>query len=125
MLPPTPTTHISPSFSMPPNGLIAMVPSLSSSYPAVLVHPFWHCWIQKMPMSIFVEPSPARHSRVISPSIWNLVLPRTPSPPPRLEMTLPVIDCKIVHGTHSPGTENLNSARHLRLLPHYFHFLRS
>jgi hypothetical protein len=48
---------------------------------------------------------PARRSRVVSPSIRNLVLPRTPSPPPRrrLEMTPPVIDSEIVHGTTLPA----------------------
>jgi hypothetical protein len=37
---------------------------------------------------------PARRSRVISPSLRNLVLPRTPSPPPRapLRMMTPIID---------------------------------
>jgi hypothetical protein len=51
-----------------------------------------------------VDPPDTRRSRVISPSIRNLVLPRTPSPPPRcrLEMT-PVIDSGIVHGTTLPA----------------------
>jgi len=51
-----------------------------------------------------VDPPPARRSRVVSPSIRNLVLPRTPSPPPRprLEMT-PVIDSEVVHGTTLPA----------------------
>ena len=52
-----------------------------------------------------VNPPPARRSRVVSPSIRNLVLPCTPSPPPRprLEMTPPVIDSEIVHGTTLPA----------------------
>ena len=46
-----------------------------------------------------LDPPHACRSRIVYPSIWNLVLPRTPSPPPRcrLEMT-PVIDSGIVHG---------------------------
>jgi hypothetical protein len=43
---------------------------------------------------------PARRPRVITPSLRNLVLPRTPSPPPRsssLLTTLPVIDHDPVH----------------------------
>ncbi|KAI0247279.1 hypothetical protein BJV78DRAFT_945923 [Lactifluus subvellereus] len=60
--------HISLSFPTTfPNGLItmmswgmsplplAMMPSLSSR-PAVLAHPLWHLWIQKMPMSILYHP---------------------------------------------------------------------
>ena len=46
---------------------------------------------------------PARPSRVVSSSIRNLVLPCTSSPRPLLEMTFPVIDCKIVHGTILPA----------------------
>ena len=51
-----------------------------------------------------VDPPHTRRSRVVSPSIRNLVLPRTPSPPPRrrLEVT-PVIDSGIVHGTTLPA----------------------
>jgi hypothetical protein len=46
----------------------------------------------------------ARRSRIVYPSIRNLVFARTPSPPPwcRLEMT-PVIDSGIVHGTTLPA----------------------
>ena len=43
---------------------------------------------------------PARRLRVVTPSLRNLVLPRTPSPPPRsssLLTTLPVIDHDPVH----------------------------
>jgi hypothetical protein len=41
-------------------------------------------------------PAPARRSRVVSPSLRNLVLPRTPSPPPRAPLPMtkssPIID---------------------------------
>ena len=50
-------------------------------------------------------PLPVRRSRVVSPSLRNLVLPRTPSPSPRrpLQMTSPVIDSEVVHGTTPPA----------------------
>lgn len=49
------------------------------------------------------QPPPARRPRVVTPSLRNLVLPRTPSPPPRSSSLLttpsPVIDDGTVHAT--------------------------
>jgi hypothetical protein len=49
------------------------------------------------------QPSPARRPRVVTPSLRNLVLPRTPSPPPRPSRPLttpsPVIDHRRGHAT--------------------------
>ncbi|KAI0267063.1 hypothetical protein BC834DRAFT_842762 [Gloeopeniophorella convolvens] len=57
--------------------------------------------------TVEAQPAPARRSRVVSPSLRNLVLPRTPSPPPRLpfSMTAPprLIDRTPVHGTAAPA----------------------
>jgi len=51
------------------------------------------------------SPPPARRQRVVTPSLWNLVLPRTPSPPPRPSLPLttpsPVIDRRRGHATTS------------------------
>lgn len=53
------------------------------------------------------QPPPARRRRVVTPSLRNLVLPRTPSPPPRLSLPLttppPVIDRRPVHATTPPA----------------------
>ena len=49
------------------------------------------------------QPPPARPRRVVTPSLRNLVLPRTPSPPPRSSLQLttpsPVIDHRRDHAT--------------------------
>ena len=49
----------------------------------------------------FVQPPPARRRRVVTPSLRNLILPRTPSPPPRSSLPLttpsPVIDHRRSH----------------------------
>lgn len=49
------------------------------------------------------HPAPARRSRVVSPSLRNLVLPRTPSPPPRAPLSMtnypPIIDSDLGHKT--------------------------
>ena len=71
-----------------------------------------------------LDPPYARRSRVIYPSIRNLVLARTSSPPPRrcLEMT-PVIDRGVVHRTTFRHRE-LHLGAVPRLLHHYLHLLR-
>ena len=55
---------------------------------------------------------PARRPRVVTPSLRNLVLPRTPSPPPRsssfLLTTSPVIDHGPVHATASSARRTLS-----------------
>ena len=64
-------------------------PRLSSSRPALPS-------IGTQPAAEMQHPPPSRRSRVISPSLRNLVLPRTPSPPPRALLPVtnpsPVID---------------------------------
>ncbi|KAH9961517.1 hypothetical protein BC827DRAFT_322929 [Russula dissimulans] len=48
-------------------------------------------------------PPPARRSRVVTPSLRNLVLPRTPSPPPRPSLLLTIPNQLIDHGpVHAP-----------------------
>jgi hypothetical protein len=55
------------------------------------------------PQTEVVQPPPPRCPRVITPSLRNLVLPRTPSPPPRPSLPLttssPVIDRRRGHAT--------------------------
>jgi hypothetical protein len=60
------------------------------------------------------SPPPARRPRVVTPSLRNLILPRTPSPPPRSSFLLttpttsPVIDHGPVHATASSARRTLS-----------------
>lgn len=58
--------------------------------------------LQPPPRTEVAQPPP-RRPRVVTPSLRNLVLPRTPSPPPRsflpLSTPTPVIDRRCVHAT--------------------------
>lgn len=79
-------------------------PRLGSSQPLVTRLP---------PQSQAGPSSPPRRSRVVTPSLRNLVLPRTPSPPPRssfLLNTSPVIDHGPVHAT-APSARRTPSCR--------------
>ncbi|KAI9437562.1 hypothetical protein H4582DRAFT_283207 [Lactarius indigo] len=72
-------------------------PRLSSSRPAPP-----NVWTQLAAETQQQHP-PARRSRVVSPSLRNLVLPRTPSPPPRAPLPMtnypPIIDSDLGHKT--------------------------
>jgi hypothetical protein len=56
-----------------------------------------------LPKTEVAQPPPPRRARVVTPSLRNLVLPRTPSPPPRPSLPLatpsPVIDRRRGHAT--------------------------
>jgi hypothetical protein len=60
-----------------------------------------------------VQPPPPRRPRVVTPSLRNLVLPRTPSPPPRPSLPLttpsPVIDRR---RGHASATAQRTPSRH-------------
>lgn len=70
--------------------------------------------VTRLPSQSQARPSsPPRRPRVVTPSLRNLVLPRTPSPPPRssfLLTTSPVIDHGPVHAT-APSARRTPSCR--------------
>ena len=70
--------------------------------------------VTRLPPQSQARPSsPPRRRRVVTPSLRNLVLPRTPSPPPRsspLLTTSPVIDDDPVHAT-APSARRTPSCR--------------